>query len=107
MPPVFNTHVAGLGVAWSGVYPGCRLFAPRLSSRPARYDQLRVTVPSICPWGSSVGTKISLGFSNPKGARLTSRQCLLGIAKDTCEISGAAFNAASPIWNKVTCTDGL
>src|ERR1035437_8444974 len=71
------------------------------------YDQVRLTVASICPCGSSVGTKISLGFSIPKGARLTSRQCLFGMINDTFEISGAAVKAASPIWNKVACTDGL
>jgi len=32
---------------------------------------------------------------------------LFGIAMWTLEISGAIFKAASPIWNNVTCTDGL
>ena len=34
---------------------------------------------SMVPWGSSVGTKISLGLSWPKRFRSTRRQCLLGM----------------------------
>lgn len=58
----------------------------------------RTTVPSIWPCGSSVGTNNSLRFSRPNGARLISRQCLFGSVNVIFEISGAAFNAASPIW---------
>ena len=100
-----NIHVYGTlrGRAMAGCHGDEHARPPGFAGREQGAQDLiglahaRATVASICPCGSSVGTKTSLSFVSPNGLRSRSRQCLFGAARWICAISGHAASAASPI----------
>jgi hypothetical protein len=89
---------AGITQNYAKAYPGTRHL------QVLKEFKDNSIVASICPCGSSIGVKISLRFSLPKGARSTGTQCRFGMASVICAISKQLASAACPIAHSVACT---